>query len=81
MAIRIRANGDVVCAAENPPMDGDFYIDDGQHYALSKHYAANWSPTEPWGKPDNPKPCWQHPQGDPECIRCGREGLNLHAGT
>lgn len=35
MAIRIRSNGDLICAAKSEPMPNDFYIDDGLHYMLS----------------------------------------------
>lgn len=35
MAVRIRKDGIIVCAALNPPLDGDCYIDDDLHYELS----------------------------------------------
>ena len=35
MALRIRKNGRILCAAMHPEMDGDTYIDDGLHYQLS----------------------------------------------
>jgi hypothetical protein len=35
MAVRIRKDGHIVCAAMHPPMPGDTYIDDGLHYLLS----------------------------------------------
>jgi hypothetical protein len=35
MSLRIRENGDVVCAALHPEMPGDVYLDDAQHYAIS----------------------------------------------
>ena len=35
MALRIRADGSVLCAAHHPEMPGDTYIDDGLHYTLS----------------------------------------------
>ncbi|MFA5260625.1 MAG: hypothetical protein WC450_05290 [Candidatus Omnitrophota bacterium] len=35
MALRIRKNGFIVCAAENEKEFGDFYIDDGWHYYLT----------------------------------------------
>lgn len=35
MAIRIRKDGRILCAAIHPPEDGDTYIDDGLHYLLS----------------------------------------------
>ena len=35
MAVRIRKNGKIVCAAINEALDGDCYIDDGLSYYLS----------------------------------------------
>jgi len=35
MAVYIRKNGKIVCAAINKALDGDCYIDDGLHYELS----------------------------------------------
>ncbi len=35
MAVRIRENGRIFCAAINKEMKGDCYLDDGIHYILS----------------------------------------------
>lgn len=35
MAVRIRKNGMIFCAALSEPNEGDCYIDDGLHYDLS----------------------------------------------
>lgn len=35
MAVRIRADGIIVCAAMHPEAIGDTYLDDGVHYRLS----------------------------------------------
>lgn len=35
MAVRIRKDGRIFCAALRPEESGDTYIDDGLHYALS----------------------------------------------
>lgn len=35
MAVRIRTDGRVLCAAMHLPEAGDIYIDDGLHYRLS----------------------------------------------
>lgn len=35
MAVRIRKDGWVLCAAMHPEEDGDIYIHDGLHYYLS----------------------------------------------
>jgi hypothetical protein len=35
MAVRIRDNGTIVCAAMHPALPGDTYLDDTVHYRLS----------------------------------------------
>lgn len=35
MALRVRKDGRILCAAMHPAADGDTYIDDGTHYYLS----------------------------------------------
>lgn len=35
MAVRIRTDGTILCAAMHPAMEHDTYIDDGTHYKLS----------------------------------------------
>jgi hypothetical protein len=35
MAVRIREDGKILCAAMFPKEDGDIYIDDALHYRLS----------------------------------------------
>lgn len=35
MALRIRSDGRILCAALSKPEDGDTYIDDGLHYQMS----------------------------------------------
>lgn len=35
MALRIRKDGRILCAAIHPEMEGDTYIDDGLHYEMS----------------------------------------------
>jgi len=35
MAIRIRKNGKILCAAMHPEKKGDTYIDDALHYQMS----------------------------------------------
>lgn len=34
MAVRIRKDGIIVCAAHSEPEDGDCYLDDAVHYRL-----------------------------------------------
>jgi len=38
MALRVRSNGKILCAAKSKPMDGDIYIDDNIHAWLSGCY-------------------------------------------
>jgi hypothetical protein len=40
MAVRIRADGTILCAAMHPAEAGDTYIDDGLHYRLSAEYGV-----------------------------------------
>lgn len=35
MAIRVRQDGTMLCAAMHPEMPGDTYVDDTLHYAMS----------------------------------------------
>lgn len=35
MALRIRRNGTIVCAAKSEAKQGDIYIDDHKHYELA----------------------------------------------
>ena len=35
MSLRVRRSGKIVCAAENEPLKGDYYIDDKLHYILA----------------------------------------------
>ena len=38
MALRIRTNGRILCAAMFPVEEGDVYIDDNVHYTLSAEH-------------------------------------------
>lgn len=40
MAVRIREDGTIVCAASHPAQAGDTYIHDGLHYKLSVELRA-----------------------------------------
>jgi hypothetical protein len=56
VAIRIRTVDGVrvaLCAAETDAQPGDLYLDDGDHYALSAKYAADYQGrTIDWGYPE-----------------------------
>lgn len=40
MAIRVRTDGTMWCAALTPEMPGDTYIDDGLHYQMSVEHGV-----------------------------------------
>jgi hypothetical protein len=46
MAVRIRKDGRIFCAALRPAMDGDTYLDDQLHYQLSTHKVLVTEPFE-----------------------------------
>lgn len=53
MALRIRSDGRILCAAKHPAEPGDTYLDDGLHYRLSVELGVVIS--EPMdADPDNP---------------------------
>jgi len=43
MALRIRKDGRILCAAMHPSEEGDIYIDDGQHYQMSVIDEVIWT--------------------------------------
>lgn len=47
MALRVRKNGDILCAALSKPLEGDTYIDDNLHYQMSVVYGVIVSLPEP----------------------------------
>ena len=50
MALRIREDGRILCAALHEAEPGDTYLHDGISYRLTVEYRA--IVTEPWEKPD-----------------------------
>jgi hypothetical protein len=53
MALRIRPDGTILCAAMHPAQPGDTYLDDHVHYKLSvDHGAIVTEPIEP--DPEHP---------------------------
>lgn len=56
MAIRIRKNGKILCAAMNPERKGDIYINDGLHYYLSQEVKV--LVTESWKQHKKHKGEW-----------------------
>lgn len=54
MAIRIRVVGGhiiALCAARSIPKEGDIYLDDAAHYALSNKFCADYNSNRLW-EPD-----------------------------
>lgn len=49
MSLRIRATGEILCAAMHRELPGDQYIDDRVHYGLSVEHGL--LVTEPWELP------------------------------
>jgi hypothetical protein len=43
MALRIRKDGKILCAAMHPRQRGDTYIDDGLHYQMSVVHKVIWT--------------------------------------
>lgn len=56
MALRVRKNGKIVCAAMNQKRKGDLYIDDSLHYYLSVEKRVLI--TEPWKQHKKHKGQW-----------------------
>jgi hypothetical protein len=40
VAVRVRSDGRILCAAMHPAAEGDTYLDDGLHYKLSVELKA-----------------------------------------
>lgn len=47
MSLRIRPNGRMFCAATNPELTGDVYIDDALHYTMSAMHGVICTYPEP----------------------------------
>ncbi|MFH1011491.1 MAG: hypothetical protein V1784_09700 [bacterium] len=78
MGLRVRnaatfVEREVVCAAEYPPENGDFYIPDDVHSALVAHFVSRITTSEPGL-------CW-HCKANPamRCMRCEALGLKAVA--
>lgn len=56
MAIRVRKDGSMWCAALTNPEDGDTYIDDGLHYEMSVIHKVIVA--FPWDKHKNHPQWW-----------------------
>jgi hypothetical protein len=50
MALRIRKDGRILCAAMHPEEPGDTYLDDGVHYTLSRIGVLVTEKTEEGGR-------------------------------
>jgi hypothetical protein len=58
MALRVRQDGRILCAAIHPKEDGDTYIDDGLHYQMSVIHKV--LVTEPMEKHKDRGEWWWH---------------------
>lgn len=50
MAVRIRSDGTILCAAMHPEEPGDTYLDDGLHYRLSSELRVLVTEPMLWGQ-------------------------------
>lgn len=55
MAVRIRQDGTIVCAAMHPEQPGDTYLDDGLHYRLCELRALVTDCFHLFADPDAPR--------------------------
>jgi len=59
MALRVRKNGRILCAAKSKPMDGDIYIDDGVHEWLTRCLDISINVIESLGEDENGEEEWK----------------------
>lgn len=58
MALRVRTNGKILCAAKSEPLPGDIYIDDNIHGWLSGCYEIMDKVIESLGDDENGQEEW-----------------------
>ena len=58
MALRVRTNGKILCAAKSKSMDGDIYIDDNIHAWLSGCYGRMNKVIESLGEDETGQEEW-----------------------
>lgn len=59
MALRVRTNGDILCAAKSVEMPGDIYIDDNIHGLLAGCYDRMGKVIESLGDDANGQGHWK----------------------
>ncbi|MFA5307784.1 MAG: hypothetical protein WC365_10105, partial [Candidatus Babeliales bacterium] len=64
MALRVRKNGRILCAAKSKPMDGDLYIDDAIHSWLTRCTNISIDVIESLGEDENGEEEWRVKEHD-----------------
>jgi len=59
MALRVRTNGRILCAAKSKPLDGDIYIDDAVHSWLTRCLDISINVIESLGEDENGEEEWK----------------------
>jgi len=59
MALRVRTNGRILCAAKSKPLDGDIYIDDSVHGWLTRCLDISINVIESLGEDENGEEEWK----------------------
>jgi len=59
VAVRVRQNGRIFCAARHPEETGDIYLDDGLHYQLSVELGLLVTETMDGGHRDHGEWWWR----------------------
>jgi hypothetical protein len=66
MALRVRYNGRILCAAKSKPMEGDLYIDDAIHSWLTSCTDVSIDVIESLGEDENGEEEWRVKNHDQE---------------
>ena len=64
MALRVRKNGRILCAAKSLPEKGDMYIDDGIHCWLTRCLPISINVIESMGEDENGEEEWKAIKGE-----------------
>lgn len=59
MALRVRENGRILCAAKSKKMDGDIYIDDAVHCWLTRCLDISINVIDSIGEDENGEEEWK----------------------
>ena len=58
MALRVRKNGKILCAAKSGPMEGDIYVDDAVHSWLTRCMPISINVIDSLGEDENGEEEW-----------------------